>query len=73
MQLGNEPPDVMSYGKANPEFPHQSTADQFFDESQTESYRMLGRHSLLEICHGARSGQLGQLATELEAGYLAGA
>ena len=25
-------------------FPHQSTADQFFDEAQFESYRALGAH-----------------------------
>jgi hypothetical protein len=49
MTLGNEPPDVQSYAAANPSFPHQSTADQFFDESQTESYRMLGLHTIEEI------------------------
>jgi hypothetical protein len=50
--LGNEPPDVESYAAAFPGFPHQSTADQFFDESQTESYRMLGLHTVDEICRG---------------------
>ena len=33
---------VRSYAIANPDFPHQSTADQFFSESQFESYRALG-------------------------------
>jgi hypothetical protein len=33
---------VRSYALANPDFPHQSTADQFFSESQFESYRALG-------------------------------
>ena len=28
----------------NPTFPHQSTADQWFDELQFESYRALGEH-----------------------------
>jgi len=70
--LGQEPPDVLSYSKANPTFPHQTTSDQFFDESQTESYRTLGRHSVLEVCHGAKSGLLANLATELESNYLAG-
>jgi hypothetical protein len=28
----------------NPDFPHQSTADQFFDEAQFEAYRCLGEH-----------------------------
>jgi hypothetical protein len=33
---------VRSYAIANPDFPHQSTGDQFFSESQFESYRALG-------------------------------
>ena len=39
---GVENADVCAYAIANPEFPHQSTGDQFFDESQFESYRALG-------------------------------
>ena len=34
--------DVLNYKRTNDDFPHQSTADQWFDESQFESYRMLG-------------------------------
>lgn len=52
MMRGNEPPDVLSYQSRNSAFPHQSTADQFFDESQTESYRELGLYTLTEICRG---------------------
>lgn len=37
-----EPADVVSYAKAHPEFPNDSTADQNFGESQFESYRGLG-------------------------------
>lgn len=33
---------IRSYAAANPDFPHQSTGDQFFSESQFESYRALG-------------------------------
>jgi Patatin-like phospholipase len=33
---------VRNYATLNPDFPHQSTADQFFSESQFESYRALG-------------------------------
>ncbi len=44
-----EPPDVLAYQAANPDFPHQSTANQFFNESQTESYRMLGLHTVREM------------------------
>ena len=43
---GDEPPDITSYAESSRRdgsvFPHQSTADQFFDESQFESYRLLG-------------------------------
>lgn len=41
---GDEPVDLIHYRKANAAFPHQSTGDQFFDESQFESYRRLGYH-----------------------------
>lgn len=36
------PTDVYSYKGVYPEFPQQSTADQFFDEKQFEAYRELG-------------------------------
>jgi hypothetical protein len=39
---GGMPPDIMHYKRTMNDFPHQSTADQFFDESQFESYRNLG-------------------------------
>ena len=42
---GDEPRDVVAYARVQKDFPHQSTADQFFDESQFESYRALGQHS----------------------------
>ena len=41
---GNEPSDVSQYAAAHPAFPHESTSDQFFSESQFESYRKLGFH-----------------------------
>jgi len=34
--------DVYAYKAANPDFPNQSTVDQFFDERQFEAYRELG-------------------------------
>ena len=34
--------DVYSYKGVNPTFPHESTADQFFNEKQFEAYRELG-------------------------------
>jgi hypothetical protein len=38
------PAEVCAYKAANPAFPHDSMADQFFSESQFESYRRLGEH-----------------------------
>jgi hypothetical protein len=34
--------DAWNYAQAHPQFPNESTADQFFDEAQFESYRQLG-------------------------------
>jgi hypothetical protein len=47
--------DVRLYARDNPEFPQQTTADQFFDEAQWESYRRLGfevGHRLLARWNG---------------------
>jgi hypothetical protein len=46
---GDEPRDIYEYFKRNPAFPHESTGDQFFSESQFESYRMLGVHTIGQI------------------------
>ncbi|WP_105201346.1 patatin-like phospholipase family protein [Pseudoalteromonas sp. T1lg10] len=34
--------ELKSYKRINPDFPHQSTSNQFFDEMQFEAYRELG-------------------------------
>src|ERR1051325_11000578 len=44
------PRDVYNYMQSSPDFPHESTSDQFFSESQFESYRALGRHVIDVIC-----------------------
>lgn len=49
---GQEPRDIYEYFKSNKTFPHESTADQFFTESQFESYRMLGVHTIDKMCPG---------------------
>jgi hypothetical protein len=41
---GDEPADVLHYAARHPSFPHETTANQFFTESQFESYRALGEH-----------------------------
>jgi len=51
--VGGEPADLLNYKLTNPGFPHQSTADQWFDESQFESYRKLGHHIGLAVFGGA--------------------
>ena len=51
---GDEPPDVQNYATVNPSFPHESTADQFFDESQFESYRALGFHIASDVFFSAQ-------------------
>jgi len=43
---GDEPRDIYEYFKSNEAFPHESTADQYFNESQFESYRMLGAYTM---------------------------
>ncbi len=39
------PADVVAYKKMNPDFPDETTVDQFFDEQQMEAYRLLGFHA----------------------------
>jgi uncharacterized membrane protein YhdT len=46
--LAGDDSDVTAYKAANPAFPHESTGNQWFNESQTESYRMLGVRSVLD-------------------------
>ncbi len=41
---GNECELIRRYRGTCPEFPHQTTLDQFFDEEQFEAYRQLGAH-----------------------------
>ena len=43
---------MASYSSGPLDFPHESTGDQFFNESQTESYRALGAHTIIETCQG---------------------
>lgn len=47
---GHEPADVDNYARMSPAFPHESTADQFFTESQFESYRALGSYVVDQMC-----------------------
>jgi hypothetical protein len=70
---GDEAPDVLEYESRNDAFPHESTGDQWFDESQFESYRMLGYHAGREALQLAlrtavdvhRTPTIGELFAEL--------
>lgn len=42
--VGNENADLLNYRRLHPDYPHESIADQWFDEAQFESYRALGEH-----------------------------
>jgi hypothetical protein len=53
---GDEPRDIYHYAMTHETFPHESTVDQWFSETQFESYRKLGSHIIDIICRGAASG-----------------
>ncbi len=62
---GDEPGDVKRYAAENPDFPHQPTSDQWFDESQFESYRALGEHVATTVFGAAEETRvLWQLSNE---------
>ncbi|HKJ95600.1 MAG TPA: hypothetical protein VKA32_08235, partial [Gammaproteobacteria bacterium] len=49
------PIDVRAYGSRYPDFPHEATIDQFFSESQFESYRRLGEAQATALIGNASS------------------
>lgn len=55
---GTESADILQYRARSTTFPHESTVNQFFDESQWESYRQLGQHAVITA--------LGELAPGLD-------
>lgn len=48
---GDEPADVLNYKNNHNEFPHEPTVDEWFSESQFESYRALGQHVTRTLFH----------------------
>jgi hypothetical protein len=52
---------VRAYGAEHKPFPHESTLDQWFTESQFESYRMLGWYQMAELVRDVRFGDLPRL------------
>lgn len=69
---GGEPADVFNYVQQSKLFPHESTADQFFSETQFESYRMLGLHSVQQISEGFTGATLEDWAQSIKTSYLGG-
>jgi hypothetical protein len=62
---GDESADVLEYAARQPRFPHQSTGDQWFDESQFESYRALGHHIATKVMSLAANAPAGADLTPL--------
>lgn len=55
---GTEPMSVLSYAIAHGTFPHETTLNQFFSESQFESYRMLG-YEIADCAFKSGGGSIG--------------
>jgi hypothetical protein len=60
--LPDIPADVRAYGAEHGTFPHESTAEQWFTESQFESYRHLGDHEMTRLI-----GRIGEPQRDLKA------
>jgi hypothetical protein len=54
---GGEPTDILQYAAEHPAFPHEATTDQWYSESQFESYRKLGLHAMASALADAVSDQ----------------
>ena len=61
---GDEPSDVINYRRQHSEFPHESTANQWFTESQFESYRRLGQHVVESLFNPLPTISSGEMAAE---------
>lgn len=60
------PYDVYSYSKSSDAFPHEPTSDQWFSESQFESYRMLGEHSVRQVVGEVQVSTIPELFAQVE-------
>jgi hypothetical protein len=66
----NEPRDVVNYANLSPTFPQESSADQFFSESQFESYRALGSWIIDQLVANSASPGTPAMATAQREGSL---
>jgi len=63
--LDSDPCDVLAYARKDKSFPHDTTANQWFDEAHFENYRALGETSATAASDEIRAairGVLGQIA-----------
>jgi hypothetical protein len=58
------PIDIRQYRDAHTDFPHESTADQWFDEDQFEAYRHLGQIVAEDLCRTFLQGDFDTPAAE---------
>ena len=65
---GDEPVDVANYAAAHPLFPHQPTTNQWFEDAQFESYRMLGLFTIGAVTRGERVGSVEALCERAKNG-----
>jgi hypothetical protein len=61
--IGHEPGDVTAYAATHGAFPHETTANQFFNEAQFESYRHLGSHAVDAVLGTAKGNGVEDLIT----------
>lgn len=59
--LQEMPTDVRAYAAEHKTFPHESTLDQWFTESQFDSYRMLGRYQASRILKDVQPGEFARM------------
>jgi hypothetical protein len=67
--LGHMPVDVMAYSKAYEAFPHEPTTDQWYAESQFESYRQLGQFIASRVDGAAAAPYDGNVGAERLAAF----
>jgi hypothetical protein len=65
---GSEPRDIYNYATGHDTFPHEPTlSDQFFSESQLESYRGLGEYAVKQALGGKAPKSVNSMAEFIEA------
>lgn len=62
---GNEYTPIMQYKATHPDFPHETTGDQFYAEDQFESYRVLAREITEELFSKIKIKDMVAIAKEL--------